>query len=84
MSPNAKFLCKKYIFHIFRSNDTAIKMATNITYLPPEVLEIIFEKLFSIKDIVSCNKTCTKWKYVIQSMFKDKGTCYLHLFNRKY
>ena len=49
-----------------------------ITCLPPEVLEIIFGKLFSIKDIVSCNKTCTKWKHVIQSMFKDKGAYFIH------
>ena len=44
----------------------------NILELPPEILEIIFQKLSSINDIISCYKTCKRWKTQVETMFKDK------------
>ena len=45
----------------------------NILVFPNEVLVKIFEKLNPMSDILSCKNTCTKWRDVIEFMFKDKG-----------
>ena len=46
---------------------------TNISELPPELLEIIFEKISAITDIINCSKTCVKWNDLVKYMFKHKG-----------
>ena len=43
----------------------------DLPILPNEVWEIILKKLSSVKDIISCKKTCTTWKKLIETMFKD-------------
>ena len=55
-------------------SDKEMARRRNIMDLPPEILEMIFKNLHSIKDMASCNNTCTLWKNVIEPMFKDKGT----------
>ena len=49
-----------------------MNISLNILELPPEILEIIFQKLSSINDIISCYKTCKRWKNQVETMFKDK------------
>ena len=52
---------------------TMASCRTNILQMPPEILENILKNLSSVKDIISCSKTCTQWKYQIKSMFRNKG-----------
>ena len=49
-------------------------MAATIEHLPPEILELIFQKL-SLKDINNCSQTCLWWSYCIEEFFKNKGKC---------
>ena len=59
--------------------------STNILALPPEVLVMVFEKLNATSDILSCKNTCSIWKNVIESMFKDKGVFnYLSFVNDRF
>ena len=60
--------------NITQTSDKGMARRRNIMDLPPEILEMIFKNLHSIKDMASCNNTCTLWKNVIEPMFKDKGT----------
>ena len=56
-----------------RLNSYDRNMSFTILDLPPEILEIIFLKL-NLNDIVSCSNTCIRWRTLIVSMCKDKGT----------
>ena len=51
-----------------------MNLSKNIFDLPPEIMGMIFRRLPSTKDLINCNKTCIKWKNIIQAIFKDKGT----------
>ena len=41
--------------------------------LPVELLENIFHELSSLRDIQNAFNTCSKWRNIIKSMFKDKA-----------
>ena len=53
-----------------------IDMHTSISNLPPEILEIIFNKL-CFKNIISCRKVCVKWKILIQSLILKSNGIFL-------
>ena len=38
--------------------------------LAVEILELIFEQLSSVKDLITCSKTCVKWNQIIKEMYK--------------
>ena len=46
--------------------------STNIMNLPPEILGIIFNNLYTTKDIINCKKVCIFWKNVVEANFKGK------------
>ena len=48
-------------------------MAVSIDNLPPEVLEQVFKKITSLRDVGSCSQTCKKWKQIMNMIFKKKG-----------
>ena len=47
-------------------------LAEIIENLPLDILAMIFKKLSSLKDIVSCYKTCVRWKQTIEKLFENK------------
>ena len=68
-NPSFKTLKKNFT----QTSDKNMATRASIMDLPPETLEMIFKNLHSIKDLASCNNTCTTWKNVIEPMFKNKG-----------
>ena len=41
--------------------------------LPTELLEQIFWHLSSLKDIQNCFFVCSRWRKVIEKLYRDKG-----------
>ena len=41
--------------------------------LPPEILEVIFKNLSSLRDITNCFKTCARWNQVIKEIYRNNG-----------
>ena len=51
---------------------------------PNEILEYVFEQLFSIKDVQKCAKTCVRWNKIVKNKFKNWGMFLLTIFLRLY
>ena len=52
----------------------------NMEHQPSEILEYVFEQLFSINDVQKCAKTCVRWNKIVKNKFKYWGMFLLAIF----